>query len=162
MTDRLDDFQLDHFASQQPQTAVGIPLRWRPQAGGDDPGLLFAVEQFLRRGLAALPALECLVETMLDKALSNRLGRPRATREGIRNSCIRPTRPIRICLEQNVSARTFWLRPETFWITSRNVLRFDSVSRTMYFFCMGTLPGSPDRDKFSRFRQPELLEVTHQ
>ena len=107
MADRLDDRQLDDRARQQPQRPVGIALRGRPQTQGDEVSLLFAVEQFGDRGGLPPFSFQRLLEPFQHASLANVLDRLGAARKGVGDLLIGPRRPVRIGLQENLSAAHF-------------------------------------------------------
>ena len=111
MADRLDDRQLDDPPRQQAQRPVRVALRGRPQTQGDDVSLLFAVEQFRDRGELPPFSFQRLLEPLQHASLANVLDGLGAARKGVGDPLVGPRRPVRIGLQENLSAAHFLAAP---------------------------------------------------
>ena len=111
MADRLDDRQLDDPPRQQAQRPVRVALRGRPQTQGDDVSLLFAVEQFRDRGELPPFSFQRLLEPSQHASLANVLDGLGAARKGVGDPLVGPRRPVRIGLQENLSAAHFLAAP---------------------------------------------------
>ena len=89
---------------QLPQRPVGVPLRGRPQTQGDDPSLLFAVEQFGDRGRVPPFSFQRLLEPFEHAALTNVLDGLGAARKGVGDLLVGPGWPVRVGLQENLGA----------------------------------------------------------
>ena len=101
MADRRDDLQFDDPSRQQLQRPIRVVLRRRPEAQGDNPRLLLAIEQLRHRGRRAPLAFQRQGEALQHAPPPHILDRLRPARERVRDQAVGPTRPVRIDLEQD-------------------------------------------------------------
>ena len=105
MADRLDDAEFDDAPGEQAQGPRGVALRRRPEAQGDDLGLLLAVEQLGDRRVVALLAVEGQVETLEHAAAAHVLDRGGAAATGLGDLGIDPgIGPVDVGEQQDVGA----------------------------------------------------------
>jgi hypothetical protein len=100
VADRFHDLQRHRALCEQTQGPVGKPLRRRPEAKGNDFGLLLAVE-YLGAEPALGLALECDLEPFRHQAFPQSLNRARSTVERLSNLGVRPVRAIGVGLQQD-------------------------------------------------------------
>jgi hypothetical protein len=104
VADRLHDAQFHDLPGQQAQRPVGIAGRGWAQTGGDDLGLLLAIEQLRGRRVRPLDAVERLLEAAFDQPLADVLHRLPATTEGVDDLRVRPAGAVGVRLQKYLSA----------------------------------------------------------
>ena len=103
MTDRIDHFQGHHFVGEQLQRPVSVTRRRLAQPHGDQLRFGLAIELARRGRFLAFLAFQSQFKAFRDQAFAEILDRLHAAVEGLGDLDIRPSRPIGIRLEQDLS-----------------------------------------------------------
>ena len=103
MADRIDDLQGHHLVGEELQGPVPV-TGWRPaQPQGDQLCFRLAIKLARCRRLPAFLALQGRFKAFRDQAFADVLDRLGAAVECLCNPVVRPSRPIGIHLEQDLS-----------------------------------------------------------
>jgi hypothetical protein len=103
VTDRLDDLEFHNVFREQPQRPATIPGRRFSQPSGDDFRFRFAIQKGRCRRCLTLHALQRQLKPIHHKSLADIFDRLNAAAIRLANSFVRPSRSIRIRLQQDLS-----------------------------------------------------------
>jgi hypothetical protein len=121
---------------------------------------LVARQQLLHGRLRSFDAVERFVKTPLDQPLSQPLDRSCPTRERLSDAFVGPIRTVGVGLQQNLGTSNLLARALEFLDNALQITPLLIRQSHDIHLPHGTPPCATQHRQFTRYRQPDILDVT--